>query len=137
MQKKLIGLVKISKQKLDEQERILMRNQMLITKKKEQIDSINLEIASISLPTSGNFRLYQIQKAGIQAYLYEIEEVRKQISLLLKEQEVIKQNIRLAHLQYEKMLYIYNQERMKQEIHTKQIEEKQLNENTLMLYAHK
>ncbi|RDU59964.1 flagellar FliJ family protein [Helicobacter sp. MIT 14-3879] len=135
MKAKLASLVKIAKQKLQEEERMLARNQILIARKREQIDCINAQIAAIPIPTAGNFSLYQNQKAGIQAYLYEIEEIQKQIALLLKEQEMIRQNMRLAHLNHEKMLHVYNQEKEKQENYLKTLENKQLDENTLILHS--
>ncbi|RDU71968.1 hypothetical protein CQA66_05770 [Helicobacter aurati] len=132
---KLVGLVKIAKQKLLEQERMLLDNQARIMKMRTQIDVVNAQIAQVSFPSKGHFGLYQIQMAGVQAYLYEIEEIRKQIAFLLKEQEVIKQNIRIAHINHEKMVYIYNQEKNKRDAHIKNLEEKRLDELTTILHA--
>ena len=108
MTKQLVNLVKIAKQKLDMQEKALLRNQMAIKRKRSEIDSINAQIAAIPMPTSGSFSAYQSQKDSIRAYIYQIEEIQIQIGNLYKEQEHITQQIRIAHLEHEKMLYLYN-----------------------------
>ncbi|RDU62685.1 hypothetical protein CQA53_09055 [Helicobacter didelphidarum] len=134
MTKQLANLVKIAKQKLDTQEKLLIRNQTLIMRKKSDIDSINATIASTPLPSSGSFNAYQNQKAAIQAHLYEIEEIQGQIALLRQEQEHIKAEIRIAHIEHEKMLHLYNKAKDEEKIELNKKEVKKLDETTLMLH---
>lgn len=135
MEIKLISLIKIAKQKLLEHERSLANNQALIMRLHSEIDKINVEISAIEMPVSGNFASYQMSRAGIHAYLYKIDDLRSQISILLKEQETIKKNIRIAHLNHEKMIYVYNQAKNKKDAYLKTIEDKQLDETSIMLHA--
>lgn len=135
MTKQLANLVKIAKQKLDMQEKNLLRNQTIIKRKYDDIDSINMQIASIPMPSSGSFSAYQSQKDSIQAYLYEIHEIQLQINILKQEQEYIKQQIRIAHLEHEKNLYLYNQAKDMQAIEENKKETKQLDEITIMLHT--
>ncbi len=135
MTKQLANLVKIAKQKLDTQEKSLLRNQTLIARKYADIDSINIQIATIPIPSSGSFSAYQSQKDSIQAYLYEIHEIQIQIGILKQEQEYIKQQIRIAHLEHEKTLYLYNQAKDAQTIENNKKEVKQLDEVTIMLHT--
>ncbi|TLE04046.1 hypothetical protein LS77_007370 [Helicobacter bilis] len=135
MTKQLVNLVKIAKQQLDMQEKNLLRNQTLITRKYADIDSINTQIASIPMPSSGSFSAYQSQKDSIQAYLYEIHEIQRQIGILKEEQEYIKQQIRIAHLEHEKTLYLYNKAKDAQTLENNKQETKQLDEVTIMLHT--
>lgn len=137
MIKKLINLVKIAKQKLDEQEKLLSRNQTVIAQKKSSIDSINAQISAVPMKMSGDFRDYRNRKLTIDAYVYEIEELQFQIGLLKKEQENIKKAIRIAHLEHEKMLYLYNQEKDKLLLEQNRMENNALNEITVLLHSHK
>lgn len=134
MTKQLANLVKIAKQKLDTQEKNLIRNQTIITRKYAEIDSINAQIAAVPIPSSGSFSAYQSQKDSIQAYLYDISEIQNQIGILKQEQEYIKQQIRIAHLEHEKTLHLYNQAKEVQTIEGNKREAKQLDEVTLMLH---
>lgn len=135
MTNQLANLVKIAKQKLDMQEKSLLRNQILIKRKYADIDSINLQIASIPIPSSGSFSAYQGQKDSMQAYLHEINEIRIQINILKQEQEHIKQQIRIAHIEYEKTLYLYNQAKDAQVLSANKKETKELDEVTIMLHV--
>lgn len=135
MIKQLANLVKIAKQKLDTQEKSLLRNQTQIKRKYADIDSINVKIASVPIPLSGSFSAYQSQKDSIQAYLYEIHEIQIQINILKQEQEYIKQQIRIAHIEHEKTSYLYNQAKDIQNIESNKKEVKQLDEITIMLHT--
>lgn len=133
----LFNLVKIAKQKLESKERQLQRNQALIARKNADIDSINTTIAATSAPTQGNFALYQGYKDSINALLYEIDEIRGQIGLLRQEQEHIKNELKAAHLEYEKMQHIYN--KAKDEINAKNraSENRKLDELNTILHINK
>lgn len=135
MEANLVGLIKIAKQKLLEYELSLANNQTLILRLHAEIDRVNAEIAMIEIPSSGSFASYQMNRAGLQAYLYEIDELRSQISTLLKEQEIIKQNIRIAHLNHEKIVYVYNKEKSKKDAYIKKIDDKRLDEAGIILHA--
>ena len=135
MTKQLANLVKIAKQKLDMQEKNLLRNQMLITRKYSDIDSINVQISNIPLPSSGSFSAYQNKKESIQAYLFEINEIQIQIGILKQEQELIKQQIRIAMLEHEKTLYLYNESKRTKDIENNKKEVKNLDELTLILHS--
>lgn len=135
MIRQLINLVKIAKQKLDTQERLLLRNQSRIIEKRANIDAINASIAAVPMPSCGSFSAYQSQKASIQAYLYEIEEIQAQIGILRQEQEYIKNEIRKAHLEHEKMLHLYNQAKDFQQAEEMKMETKHLDEITLLLHT--
>lgn len=135
MIKQLASLVKIAKQKLDTQEKNLLRNQTLVKRKYADIDSINVQIASVPIPSSGSFSAYQSQKDSIQAYLHEIHEIQIQINILKQEQEYIKQQIRIAHIEYEKTLHLYNQAKDAQVVETNKKEVKQLDDVTIMLHT--
>lgn len=135
MTKQLVNLVKIAKQKLDMQEKALLRNQMAIKRKRSEIDSINAQIATIPMPTSGSFSAYQSQKDSIRAYIYQIEEIQIQIGNLYKEQEHIAQQIRIAHLEHEKMLYLYNKAKDAEMTEQNKKEAKRLDEATIMLHS--
>lgn len=135
MTKQLANLVKIAKQKLDTQEKSLSRNQLLIKNKYTDIDSINAQISSMPIPSSGSFSAYQNQKDSIQAYIYEINEIQLQIGILKQEQEHIKKQIKIAHLEHEKMLHLYNQAKNMQLAEDNKKEIKQLDEVTIMLHT--
>lgn len=77
------------------------------------------------MPSSGSFSAYQSQKDSIQAYLYEIREIQRQIGILKEEQEYIKQQIRIAHLEHEKTLYLYNKAKDAQTLENNKQETKQ------------
>ncbi len=136
MTKHLANLVKIAKQKLDTQEKNLLRNQTSISRKYTDIDTIHSHIATISIPSSGSFSAYINQKDSIQAHVYEINEIQLQIGLLKQEQEYIKKEIRIAHLEYEKMLYLYNKAKDEKAIQDNKQEVKMADEVTNILYNH-
>lgn len=135
MIKQLANILKIAKQKLDLEEKNLLRNKMLIKRKYADIDSINIHIANIPMPSSGNFSSYKSKKDTIQAYLFEIHEIQTQIGFLKEEQEHIKQQIRTAVLEYEKTLYLYNRAKDKQDVENIKKEARQLDEVTIMLHS--
>ena len=135
MLKQLANLVKIAKQKLETQERLLIRNQNLIANKRSDIDAINIAIAQTPLPTSGSFSAYANQKAAITAHLYEIEELQDQIAILRQEQERIKKQIRTAHIEHEKMLHLYNKAKDEQILEQNKLESKTLDEVTIILHS--
>ncbi len=136
MTKHLANLVKIAKQKLDTHEKNLLRNQISISRKYEDISIINTHISTIPIPSSGSFSAYQSQKDSIQAYLYEINEIQLQIGILKQEQEYIKKEMRIAHLEHEKMLYMYNKAKDAQTIEENKKEIKKIDEVTAILHIH-
>ena len=137
MVKQLASLVKIAKDKLQTQERLLSKNQAAILLKKAEIERINVDISSVEIPRGGSFNAYQAQKDAIKAYLYQIEEIRYQIKILLQEQDEIRKNIRLANIEHERMLYIYNTEKKKIQSQMTKNENLHIDEVTSMLHANK
>ena len=137
MKANLDSLVKIAKQKLTEQERLLATNEMLIQRKRDAIEAIRLEMSSIPIPKSGSFSAYKNRMDGIEAYQYEIREIEGHIDFLLQEQAVIRQNIRLAHMEHEKMKYVCHKEGERLAATARLREIKQLDESTILLHARK
>lgn len=131
----MLNLVKIAKQKLDAKENELRRNQTLIARKKEQIDSINAEIANVQMPSRGSFSAYQLQKEVINGHLYEIEEIKLQIAHLKQEQEHIKKELRLANIEHEKVKHIYEKTKDELKLQKNRIESKLLDETTIILHT--
>ncbi|MWV63140.1 hypothetical protein DCO58_00435 [Helicobacter saguini] len=135
MLKQMLNLVKVAKQKLDSKERELQRNQIAILRKNEQIDSINFAISNTQMPNGGSFSTYQIQREAINAHLYEIEEIKGQIALLKQQQEHIKNDIKVAHIEHEKMKHIYEKARDEATLQAQKIESKNIDEVTIMLHT--
>lgn len=137
MLKQMANLVTIAKQRLDSKERELQRNQIAILRKNEQIDSINILISNTKMPSSGSFSEYQMQREALNAHLYEIDEIKAQIALLKQQQEHIKNDVKLAHIEHEKMKHIYKKAKEETDTKIQKIESKNIDEMTILLHNKK
>lgn len=137
VKKKLLVICNIAKKELEKQEGLLLQNTQLIAREHQNINLVNIEISKLAPPASGSFKDFANYKAVIASFLYQIEEFQNNILLLKKEQEQIKINLKVAHINYEKMLYVYNKQKDIDDKKYSDNEKKMIDEVSIMLQKHK
>lgn len=137
MTKTIIILLKLAKQALEKKQKELLFKNTQIKELYMQIDSINIQISSINMPTSGTFKQYQNIKDSINHYLYEIDLLKQDISIKKDEKKVILKELKLAHIEHEKLSYL-NQKNKEEALKKEQtLAAKNLDEVSVILHAHK
>lgn len=135
MKTRFDGIVKVKKQQLDQAEMTLLKAREKVRLIKEKISKLREDILSLKEPKSGNFmQMQQIRQM--------LNMLRKQNDLLINELHVAKQNVQnyqklyeFANKEYEKILYLKDQEIASIIKKQEKRQQKELDEIAVQLFA--
>jgi len=131
---KFDSLVKLKKMKVDEFQNHLtkMNNQLKI--EEDNLSKMQQEFASLTPPKEGNFGIIIQFKNTQQDMLKTINNKKNQIEFIKGQIRLIKENLKNAELEYEKMKYLQAEEIKKYIKKLKDKEAKYMDEIALLLF---
>ncbi len=133
MKTKFDDLLKIRKQQVDKLERDLEKVNSAINNIQKQIEIKHKELEQLSIPKSGKFYLINQLKHNIFLINQEIKTLKNQLNTLNERKELIINNLKSANIEYEKIVYLKNEEIKKEIKKIKNKEIKEIDEIAIML----
>ena len=130
---KFDDLLKIRKQQVDKLERDLEKVNSAINNIQKQIEIKHKELEQLSIPKSGKFYLINQLKHNIFLINQEIKTLKNQLNTLNERKELIINNLKSANIEYEKIVYLKNEEIKKEIKKIKNKEIKEIDEIAIML----
>lgn len=134
MKTKFSSIVKVKEQKLKDVEASLAKARGEVNRAKAAIDKVVEEIRDLKLPQRGHISMLQLANMS----LVHLQETKKQKTLFL---EVCEKRVndlliayKQAHTDFEKMKHLHDVEVEKQLKKIKELEQKELDEMSVMLF---
>jgi len=137
MKTRFSDILKIKKQKLDEIERQLQDVQHRKKILKEQILGVDAEIVALKIPQEGNFAKMQLSREAFDRLRQDKEELLERLTLRENQLVGLKELYQEAMIEYEKMVYLNNEEIKKVLKLRAQEESKALDEIANILFVNK
>ena len=134
MTSKFSPIVKIKEQKLKDVESSLAKARSEVNKAKQELELIIDQIKDLKVPQKGSISLLQLSHESLQS----LQEQKRQKELFLslckqRVQEVLVE-YKEANIEYEKMTHLHDVEIAKKLKHIKLLEQKELDEMSVVLY---
>jgi flagellar biosynthesis chaperone FliJ len=134
MKTKFSSIVKIKEQNLKNIEGSLAKARAEVRKAKNELDLIIDEIRSIKIPQKGSMSLLRLANDS----LHSMQEQKKHKEMFVKLCESRVQEVLVeyknANIEYEKMLHLHDVEIAKELKRIKELEQKELDEMSVVLY---
>ncbi len=128
-------IVKIKKQKLSEAQMSFIKARQEQSQVQNQILALCDEISSINTPKAGNISLFLQTKEVLGMQRRRKEELNKELQALKEQTQNYQKLYEIANLEYEKMLYLKEEEIKKHLKKLKQKEQLELDEIALQLFT--
>ncbi len=135
MKSKFDGIVKVKKQELDIAESNLIRAKDSVKKVEQNIDEIVCEILSLQVPKKGGFEQMQLQRHTLLMLRRQKEHLDFELIEAKNRVHGCQRLYEDANLQYEKMMYLKEEEIAKKIKALQKKERMNMDEIALQLYA--
>jgi len=137
MKTKFSDLLKIKDRKLKEIEKKISLVIADIDTIKKDIEDIESEIKEFKSALSGEFALYQIQKSFFTLMVEKKDKLQKDKTDLDMKLELLKNEYKIANIEYEKIAYLHKEEEKKLLEELKVKESKMMDEVANILFNKK
>jgi len=131
---KFDSLVKLKKLKIDEKENNILKLNISLQNELQNLSDLKSKLIELQLPEKGNFALINQYKIIEQLQIREINQKKTQIEFIKNQLNNLKEELKNANLEYEKIKYLQSEEIKNNIKRLKQEEAKNMDEIALLLY---
>ena len=137
MRSKFTSIVKVRKQQMDKIETLLAKARLKKSELKKQLALTRQDIENTAVPTSGTISKMRIFREKLD--MLRNEKLKLDESLLVQKAEVkqLQEEYKKAHIEYEKIKYLEEQDYEEWMQKLKKQEQRDLDEVSNMLFANK
>ena len=136
-QTRFTDILKVKKQKLSEVERELLDVQNRKRSLELKIEQVDIEVASLKTPDSGDFGLLQVSRESFLYLIQQKEALIEKLSIRIKQIAGLKELYKEANIEYEKIAYLDADEIKKEMKRIADEESKELDEIANILFVNK
>lgn len=137
MNSKFTPIVKVRKQQRDKVETLLAKARFQKSEIEKKIFSTNNEIVHSVVPSSGSISLMTLFRGKLDILRKEKLSLRKDLDVKTNEVKHLQGEYKKAHIEYEKIKYLENQDFKEWMEKIKKQEQLDLDEISNMLFVHK
>ncbi len=134
MKTRFTQLLKVKKQKLQEVENQLLDVREKKSRIKREIAKLDQQIKDLEIPKGGDFSLLQLQRNSFEMLLQKEQELKERLEVRKRQIIELKKLYKESNIEYEKVLYLHEDEIKRELEEIKVKESKQMDEIANILF---